>query len=264
MGSEDLREQIRAIRIAIAIVLSTGIVLGALVLVISRSSGTSKVAASQSVTDALVASAEHDRLHDAPTPEATGVRTPPIKPAVSAEELQRLNQERQSEVEKLMTADGILKARYFNSKAVILCRFMIRTREAHLGLAMDQMEARYNELLRWRPATQEDAFKRQQELSRLQFFVDGHRSNLSGCQSGFTSGFEKMPSDEEFRQNVVYSRRRIAEIDHEIATGERPVDQSTPPPQLQAPQAPQSRPEPAQPPDPNCHDVFCIPAPTVQ
>jgi len=249
--SEDRREQSRAIRLVGIIVLIFGIGLTALVMIISRSSGTSKSAASQSVTDALVANAEHNRLDDAPTPNATEAHAVPIKPAVSAEELQRLNQERQSEMEILMTADGILKAPYFDSKAALLCHFFVERREASGELFREEpgLEARYNELLRWRPATQEETIKRRQELARLQNFVGIHRNNLNNCQAELTSGFGRMPTDQELRDSAIQARQRIAEIDHEIATGEKPVGQSQPQ---------QSQP------DPNCHDVFCIPAPNVQ
>jgi hypothetical protein len=185
------------------------------------------------------------------TPQPAELHTIPSKPELSATELQHLNEQRQYTTEMLASINGILNASSFVARAEIYCRFTMEQTEkltSFGGLSGEQIEARYRELLRSQPATQQGEFQRQQQLTGLQQFVIAHRENLSNCQAALVNGFQRMPSDEEFRQIAIRAREGIAEIDHEIATGERTV---APPP-----------------PEAECHDerskVFCIPIPEIK
>jgi lipase chaperone LimK len=59
----------------------------------------------------------------------------------------------------------------------------------------EQIEDRYQELLRSQPTTQEDELKRQQQLSILQEFMAAHRRNLSQCQGMMVVGQFEFSSD---------------------------------------------------------------------
>jgi hypothetical protein len=133
-----------------------------------------------------------------PTPEPDKAHAVPGQPSLSADELQRLNQERQYALKIAATAEDILNTPSFAARAEKYCRFTMEQAESLMmpgKMSGEQIEDRYQELLRSQPTTQEDELKRQQQLSILQEFMAAHRRNLSQCQGMMVVGQFEFSSD---------------------------------------------------------------------
>jgi hypothetical protein len=129
---------------------------------------------------------------------------------------QDLIKERQRILPKLKWAEDMLNApSSFAARTRIYCRNAILTPGFR---SVEELEALYAQLMRAaEPSTREEEALRQAKLGAYRAGIRDAYQNISACQEAFIAGSSVLPTDQEVRERSNEARRRIEEIDEELA-----------------------------------------------
>jgi hypothetical protein len=148
------------------------------------------------------------------TPIATSEPAPETKKDPPSPHTLELTNERKTLVSYLGFLAAFMKASAFTDRAQIYCRFTI---SRAMGVADIDPDELYSELLRAKPATQEEEQERQYGLLALRQRISAYDTNLKQCQGLVVSGFQKLPSDQDLSDKGSQAKERIAAIDQELS-----------------------------------------------
>jgi hypothetical protein len=103
----------------------------------------------------------------------------------------------------------------FAARTRIYCRNAILTPGFR---SVEELEALYAQLMRAaEPSTREEEALRQAKLGAYRASIRDAYQNISACQEAFIAGSSVLPTDQEVRERATEAKRRIAEIDEELA-----------------------------------------------
>jgi hypothetical protein len=71
------------------------------------------------------------------------------------------------------------------------------------------------------PKTRREEIDGQEHLQILRYWVAHFEQNLDQCRGAVTTGFQPMPSEDQFREYAVKARQDIADIDSQLGSTEK-------------------------------------------
>ncbi|MGA7239711.1 MAG: hypothetical protein WBY44_28790 [Bryobacteraceae bacterium] len=172
--------------------------------------------ARKAAIDEELASLEREMTLPKPSP-APGVDPPkdlvPIGTTPNAEDA-RLTDERARLVRSLRSDEAMLAAQGIEARAKIFCRSQPATPLIGSG-TVDELEERYSTLAQRSPSTPEGEAHRQYQLRAGQQLLEAAYQNLAACVQMHSTGWRRLPTDDEIRKDEANLRSFIAEIEQQ-------------------------------------------------
>jgi hypothetical protein len=146
-------------------------------------------------------------------------------------EAQRLIEQRKRELHRIDLVERMLATQSFARRSELYCYLESDRPYPIIGFVSgEDLYRTYRRLLESEPSTQADGIERQRQLQSVRWVLGQYEQNVDECKNMLSTGWKRLPSEEELRQYTSQQKQLITEIDQKLSGPAPPRDSPIPQP----------------------------------